>query len=533
MRKQHSQFTAIPFLHSLRQQNLRCRHDRSLHHFFIEESINPPLIGPLPPIGPVGGIEPAIGAELHIRRQNLPHILLPILHREARAVRLHRKTPQPAVGDAALEIAQQKMTVKRFRHPGAGIKSAAGRPVADMGDRRSHVHLVGVFFHRHDIFHQQRAGRFGFGDVLIPHAPTAVGSFDDVEPLGRVTVVGVVVAGIQIAVIVEAEFLRIAQAVGENFQVRAVRVAAQHTAHVGIDQLLSLFGGDVETAIATREIELAIRPETQAVQVMAFKAVPHAVTGRHDFSLIAHAGLFVVAQHPQVRHVAEIDIPLPLQHAGGDAVFERVKSIGPDDGLIASPAAGTVFQQSDAVRVLRQFLPAIRPMPLDHRAAVRHHPAGQILVDPVVDVANIQNPAAAKTIGLDHPDAPARIDAHRHRIDQLRLGGPGGDLQIRRLLKMRDRLLGFIESRRHFGIISRGRVDVGCPVDGLRHRIADGSYRQECRQRKEKEPVGAGCKWIASIQIGIHRLAYLRGDKMERQDFFRGRFVSILTAPSF
>ena len=207
------------------------------------------------------------------------------------------------------------------------------------------------------MFHQERAGGPGLGDVLITDAPAAIRPFDDVIPLRRVTVIGVVVAGVEIAVIVEAELLRVAETIREHFEVCPVRIAAQHTARIRISKLFTLFRNDVETAIAAGKIKFPIRPESQPVQIMAFKTKSHPVTGRHDFAFIAHAGFPVVAQHPQVGHVCKINIPLPLEHPGGNAIFQRIETIRPDHRAVASPTAGTVFEQPDAVGILRQLLP--------------------------------------------------------------------------------------------------------------------------------------------------------------------------------
>jgi len=47
-------------------------------------------------------------------------------------------------------------------------------------------------------------------------------------------------------VIVEGQLLRVAQAPGDDFQVRSVEVAAQHGPHVGIEEMLALLGADIQ-----------------------------------------------------------------------------------------------------------------------------------------------------------------------------------------------------------------------------------------------------------------------------------------------
>ena len=69
---------------------------------------------------------------------------------------------------------------------------------------------------------------------LVADAPAVVSPFDNVDQSGWVAVVGVVVAGEEIAVLVEDELLRIAQARGIQFQPGAVGIAAEDGAGFGI-----------------------------------------------------------------------------------------------------------------------------------------------------------------------------------------------------------------------------------------------------------------------------------------------------------
>src|SRR5439155_12206304 len=103
--------------------------------------------------------------------------------------------------------------------------------------------------------------------VLVAAAPAAVAAFDDVDPACLVAVIGVVVAGEEIAVLVEGELLGIAQAGRDNLQLRAVGITAQHGTGVGTRHGPAL-GLDVEAAIAAAEIDFAVRAKAQSVHVM-------------------------------------------------------------------------------------------------------------------------------------------------------------------------------------------------------------------------------------------------------------------------
>ena len=69
--------------------------------------------------------------------------------------------------------------------------------------------------------------------MLVADAPAAVATFDQVHQALLVALVAVVVAGEQVAVFVERQLLRIAQAVVHDLELGAVGVGAVHRAFVG------------------------------------------------------------------------------------------------------------------------------------------------------------------------------------------------------------------------------------------------------------------------------------------------------------
>ena len=79
----------------------------------------------------------------------------------------------------------------------------------------------------------ERSARVGTFHELIADAPAAIAAFHDINPARLIAAVGVVVAGEQVAVLIENQVLRIAQAESEHFEFGAVRVATEDTARVG------------------------------------------------------------------------------------------------------------------------------------------------------------------------------------------------------------------------------------------------------------------------------------------------------------
>ena len=97
---------------------------------------------------------------------------------------------------------------------------------------------------------------------LVTDAPAAVAAFDDMHQPLHVAVVAVVVAGEQVAVIVEHERLRIAQTGGDSSN--SVPSGLQrNTAPVSGTSMTPLPCLYVGAAIADAVIELAVGPNTR------------------------------------------------------------------------------------------------------------------------------------------------------------------------------------------------------------------------------------------------------------------------------
>src|SRR5687768_3557773 len=93
------------------------------------------------------------------------------------------------------------------------------------------------------------AASVGAVEELPADAPTAVAAFDEVNDARAVAAIGIVIACEKIAVLIEGEFLGIAQAVSEYFEFGAVRITAEDAASVWIADGFAI-DFDVRTAIA-------------------------------------------------------------------------------------------------------------------------------------------------------------------------------------------------------------------------------------------------------------------------------------------
>jgi hypothetical protein len=145
----------------------------------------------------------------------------------------------------------------------------------------------------------------------------------------------VVVGGKQIAGVVEGQFLRIAQAEAEQFEIPAVGFASQHTAAVGDFDDDAFAIGDVEAAVAEAHVDPAVGPEGEPVEVMAGDADVHAEARGENGPGRGGTG----GEPPQVRDVGEPEMSVVGEDPGGGAVGDRVKACGENFGGIR--AAGT------------------------------------------------------------------------------------------------------------------------------------------------------------------------------------------------
>ena len=155
-------------------------------------------------------------------------------------------------------------------------------------------------------------------------------SLHDVNPPLAVALVGVVVAGEEIPVFVEGEFLRIAQAVGEDFEIGAVEFGAEDTAFVGEHEAASLLGQDVRGPVAKAEVETSVGSDGEAVHVMPGIAEAHAVAPSHRLSgdgVAVGVGAF---EERQFRDVGEPEFVFPRQDARSDAVQFGVELVRVD-----------------------------------------------------------------------------------------------------------------------------------------------------------------------------------------------------------
>src|SRR5204863_7604826 len=163
-------------------------------------------------------------------------------------------------------------------------------------------------------------------EELKSDAPAAIAAFNQVHPARWIAAIGIIVAGEEIAVLIERKLLWVAQAVGENFEIGAIWIAAIHGARLGILNT-ALLRFNTCAAVANAKIQLPVRAKAQAMQVVPNKADTHSVTVVQRFFRIGDAIIVFVLQQPKVRNVGEVHVALAGEDARGNPIRNTIVAL--------------------------------------------------------------------------------------------------------------------------------------------------------------------------------------------------------------
>ena len=273
------------------------------------------------------------------------------------------------------------------------------------------------------MFHGPRGdGGVGSFEELPSDAPAAVAALDEVGPAGLVAAVGVVVAGEEVAPFVEDDLLGVAKADVEHFHAGAVGVAAEDGAGVGGAHGAAL-GAEDGGAVADAEVEAAVGPEGEAVEVMAEESHADAVAVGDAAPGVGDAVEVVVAQVPDVGDVGEPHVVAAGEDAGRDAVEGGCEVVGEHLGHVGAAVAVLVLEEADALGVLVVVLhPLLAEVASHHHEAILDGLAGEVLVQPVHDAADVGH-AAPGAEAFDDEDAAIVGDVKGHAMGDVGLGG--------------------------------------------------------------------------------------------------------------
>ena len=458
----------------------------------FEDVVEAAFAGSVEESDPVADVRTAGDAELDVGGGDAPQELMEIEDFEGGAARLLAERPDASVG--AEEVANKEMAGVAFGHAGAGVVGKAGGALGDVGNGWDDVGGgVGVS----DIpnfFGVPGAEGNGEAEMLVADAPAVVAAFDEVQPTRLVAEVGVVVAGEEVAEVVEGEFLRVAEAGGEDFEVAAVGVAAEDGARIGVGD--DAAGGfDMGAAVADGVVEFAVGSEAEAVEVVAEITDAQAVAEVEGLALVGATFAGGVLEQPEVGEVGEPDIAVAGEDVGGESVEDGVEAVGEDGGVVGMAVLVAVFEEADAVAVLGEEVGLAGHAAANEGFAVVDGPAGEVFVEPGHASADVHGAgggleAFVHAEDLDDEEAALLIDGEGDGMGEEGFGGEEGDLEAGGGLEALDGGLAFVGGFGDFGCVNlrpqgQGGGDGRGGVGGLRGGVlgAEQGYEthDECR----------------------------------------------------
>ena len=341
-----------------------------------------------PAVRPVADVHPAVPAEVDVGGKHFLHELVRIGHLVAGALGLDGEGEDLAVLVATEEVAEEEVVLVSVRKSEARIEGHACGAVGEVLDgwqvpRRAHG-VGGVPLPPAALLVPRSALVAAF-ERLVVHVPARLAAFHDVDDARAVAAVGVVVAGEEVAPLVEGQFLRIPQRMREDLQARAVRLAAEDGTREDALEVLPLLVGDVVAAVADRPVDAAVGPGGQAVHVVPAQRGAHAEAGEHLLAHVGDAGARGVLEAPQVRDARVPDRTIEIHHARARAVERLIDGAAEGRHLVRHAVTVRVDEVRDPVLLLAVVVHATgalgRPL-LVHLQAVLHRLQLEVVLEP-------------------------------------------------------------------------------------------------------------------------------------------------------
>ncbi len=391
--------------------------------FGIENAVDAAGIGEAVGASPVGEVDIAVGAEFDVGDAGVADEIGAVDDDVGSAARFG------GVGDGALgEVDGDEVVVVAGGEAGAGVEGEAGgalSAVSGIGEDVVDVAFPDFFLH---------PGAEA-GHELVGVAPAEIGVFDDVHDAGFVGSAGVVVVGPEVAEVVEGEFLGVAEAGGEDFEVAAVEVAAEDGAGVDGVEDFAFFGDDVGAAVADAEVEFSVGADGEAVEIVSADADVDAVAGVEDFAFGGGA-VFVVGEAPEVGDVGEPELAVAGEDAGGGAGDGLVEAVGENFGVVGAAVAVAVFDEADDFGIFGEDFDFPGVFLGEEFGAVFDGFEGGVGVFPVLGGGPDVENGFFVAVGFGDEEAALFVDGEGDGVEELGVGGEdvdfeaGGELDV-------------------------------------------------------------------------------------------------------
>ena len=359
-----------------------------LHLRRIPQREDLPGVVAVPAVRPVADVHLAVPAEVDVGGKHFLHELVRIGHLVAGALGLDGEGEDLAVLVAAQEVAQEEVVLVTVRKAEARIEGHARGTVGkvlDGGQVPRRTHGVRVVPLPPAALLVPRSALVAAFERLVVHVPARLAAFHDVDDARAVAAVGVVVAGEEVAPLVEGQFLRIPQRMREDLQVRTVRLAAEDGTREDALEVLPLLVRHVVAAVADRPVDAAVGSGGEAVHVVTAQRGAHTEAGEHLLAHVGDAGSLGVLEAPQVGDARVPDRSVQVHDARTRAVERLVDGAAEGAHLVRHAVTVRVDEVRDPVLLLAVVVHAAgalgRPL-LVHLQAVLHRLQLEVVLEP-------------------------------------------------------------------------------------------------------------------------------------------------------
>ena len=328
------------------------------------------------------------------------------------------EVPDTGGGCSAAIVADEKLVAAFELVSGAGVIGQTGRAGGKIGDRRNDMSgLVGEVGLPHFLLHPlvngtvRDAGRFVEGmEDLVAHAPSGVGSVHHEDDTRAIALVGIVINGDGGAVLVEGNFLGVAEAKVDHFKVGPVGVEAEDGTLVGVFIFVAFPGGEAEATVADGGINAAVGSKSEAVEIVAGEgnAYSHAIL--YDLALVRDEVAVFVGECPDFGNAGEVDGAFEGHDASGGSVQDFIEALGEDFGFIGHTVSVGVSKDAHFFGEFGEIVDRLFVVPLlVHRNPVIGGLRGNVVHEPIEMPAVILD-TRPETVGFGDKDAALFID---------------------------------------------------------------------------------------------------------------------------
>lgn len=294
--------------------------------------------------GPVGDVEGSLGAEAEADHEEARGDLVFTGHFEGGTVLFGFEGEESPGGEAAHE----EVIGIEIVDGGARIEGESSRAVLVALKGRGDVGgLVGVGGDGEAFIYP---GAPILAAVLPVVAPAVVGAFGDVDEAFFLSLhVAVVVDAEEVAELVKGGLLDIAQAGGEEFEVRAIEFAANDGAGEGVGEDLAFLGGEVEALVGCRGVDAPVRSDDGAAEIMSGVGEANGEPVGEGFAGVGDPVSVGVLEFEEIGLHGGVDCVVPGGDAGGDAGDFGVEAFREGGGSVGESIGVGVFDHDDAV----------------------------------------------------------------------------------------------------------------------------------------------------------------------------------------